>query len=303
MSLTYLKHGEQSAEWASAVSVAEDLVWSVCPDRTMTDARSHLLKLIPGLLKKLRTGLGEASYDPFKSSELLKSLEGLHIDALQMLASAGAETVKPKQEQTVESRQDFTDLVKPSVVEKTDTSALDSDIDQAGSLGAMSKSMDSLLDDVDSILDGVAGKDEISETASVKHEQVAHSETASESNKTIENTINSAVVEKSTSEPVQQKADVVVDAASVEMIESLRVGSWLEFHEAGKVVRCKLAALIRVTGKYIFVDRSGIKIADKNKSELLEMAQLGLVNILNDGLLFDRALESVIGNLRDNRQD
>ncbi|MFD2229882.1 DUF1631 domain-containing protein [Alkalimarinus sediminis] len=301
MSLTYLKHGEQSAEWASALSVAEDLIWSVCPDRSMTDARNHLLKMIPSLLKKLRAGLGETSFDPFKSSELLKSLEGLHIDALQMLASAGADVARPK-ETKAEPKQDFSDLVKPALAEKADTPALPEEADQLGTLDSMAKSMDSFLEDVDSILDGVTGAEADSEiplTDSKTEDSAELKQPESHLVDPVENTADAVVPQESNA----QKAEVVVDAVSVEMIESLRVGSWLEFHEDGKIVRCKLAALIRVTGKYIFVDRSGIKIADKNKSELLEMAQLGQVNILNDGLLFDRALESVIGNLRNNRQD
>ena len=299
MSLTYLKHGEQSSEWASALTVAENLIWSVCPDRAMTDARSHLLKLIPGLLKKLRAGLSEASYDPFKSSELLKSLEGLHIDALQMLASSGSDADKTKTEQKAKPSQEFTDLVKPMVVEKADVPIVDAGVDQAGTLDSMAKSMDSFLDDVDSILDGVTDSEGLSD----KPEPLVQAEAISESHPILESAAEeSAVSDDHVSEPTQREA-LVADDVSIDMIESLRVGSWLEFHEAGKIVRCKLAALIRVTGKYIFVDRSGIKIADKSKTELLEMAQQGMVNILNDGLLFDRALESVIGNLRDNRQD
>ena len=299
MSLTYLKHGEQSSEWASALTVAENLIWSVCPDRAMTDARSHLLKLIPGLLKKLRAGLSEASYDPFKSSELLKSLEGLHIDALQMLASSGSDADKTKTEQKAKPSQEFTDLVKPMVVEKADAPIVDAGVDQAGTLDSMAKSMDSFLDDVDSILDGVTDSEGLSD----KPEPLVQAEAISESHPILESAAEeSAVSDDHVSEPTQREA-LVADDVSIEMIESLRVGSWLEFHEADKIVRCKLAALIRVTGKYIFVDRSGIKIADKSKTELLEMAQQGMVNILNDGLLFDRALESVIGNLRDNRQD
>lgn len=299
MSLTYLKHGEQSSEWASALTVAENLIWSVCPDRAMTDARSHLLKLIPGLLKKLRAGLSEASYDPFKSSELLKSLEGLHIDALQMLASSGSDADKTKTEQKAKPSQEFTDLVKPMVVEKADAPIVDAGVDQAGTLDSMAKSMDSFLDDVDSILDGVTDSEGLSD----KPEPLVQAEAISESHPILESAAEeSAVSDDHVSEPTQREA-LVADDVSIDMIESLRVGSWLEFHEAGKIVRCKLAALIRVTGKYIFVDRSGIKIADKSKTELLEMAQQGMVNILNDGLLFDRALESVIGNLRDNRQD
>ena len=53
-----------------------------------------------------------------------------------------------------------------------------------------------------------------------------------------------------------------------------------------------------MNGHYIFVNRSGVKVAEKTKLELASDLKEGLVQVLNDGLLFDRALESIIGNLR-----
>ncbi|UZE94994.1 DUF1631 domain-containing protein [Alkalimarinus alittae] len=314
MSLTYLKHGEQSAEWGGVLTVAENLVWSVCPDKAKPDARNHLLSLIPGLLKNLRAGLNEASYDQFKSSELLKSLEGLHIDALQMLATASLDIDTLKAENAPHANQTFADLIDPKTVEKD--LGIDDDLEERNEglsleddSSDISNSMDSLLDDVDLILDGVSDSDisgegvAVNETEAVR-EQTICEETIRKEPKSAELpeaiTIESAI---NIPEVVKRNTSVISDAASAEMIESLRVGSWLEFQENGKIIRCKLAALIRVTGKYIFVDRSGIKVADKNKPELLDMAQQGLISVLNDGLLFDRALESVIGNLRNNRKD
>ena len=80
----------------------------------------------------------------------------------------------------------------------------------------------------------------------------------------------------------------------------LEVGNWVEFQQGGgKVVRCRLAAIIRATGKYIFVNRAGVKIVENNRAGLLKAYQRGELNLLDEGRLFDRALESVIGNLRE----
>jgi hypothetical protein len=67
--------------------------------------------------------------------------------------------------------------------------------------------------------------------------------------------------------------------------------------------RCKLAAFIRATGKYIFVNRSGAKVAEYHREDLAEALQEGVITMLDDGLIFDRALESIIDNLRHNRKD
>lgn len=91
------------------------------------------------------------------------------------------------------------------------------------------------------------------------------------------------------------------DAAAPEWllkVESLREGTWVEMSQGDSRFRCKLAAIIRATGKYIFVNRSGQKVAENSREGLALDLQHGIVTLLDDGLLFDRALQSVIGNLR-----
>jgi hypothetical protein len=81
-------------------------------------------------------------------------------------------------------------------------------------------------------------------------------------------------------------------------IDHLRAGSWVDLEIDGDFKRCKLAARISSSEKYIFVNRSGLKMADFRTGELCEMLQLRKMRILDDEALFDRALESVISNLR-----
>ena len=85
--------------------------------------------------------------------------------------------------------------------------------------------------------------------------------------------------------------------------DQLTVGSWVELNGDELRVRCKLAAFIRATGKYIFVNRSGAKVAEYHREDLAEALQEGVITMLDDGLIFDRALESIIDNLRHNRKD
>ncbi|TGN41935.1 DUF1631 domain-containing protein [Marinobacter confluentis] len=111
-------------------------------------------------------------------------------------------------------------------------------------------------------------------------------------------------------EPVQAKdtaqATPTVDAVAVEWLQradSLRVGSWIEMTRDDNKVRCKLAAFIKATGKYIFVNRSGAKVAEYQREELARALELNEIAMLDDGLIFDRALESIIDNLRSSRKD
>ncbi|WP_449286713.1 DUF1631 domain-containing protein [Marinobacter sp. PE14] len=113
-----------------------------------------------------------------------------------------------------------------------------------------------------------------------------------------------AVVVSETS--AQGIADTEAASVSPEWLqkaESLRVGSWIELARDETRVRCKLAAFIKATGKYIFVNRSGAKVAEYLRQELAADMEAGKISMLDDGLIFDRALESIIDNLRNSRKD
>ncbi|GIZ11650.1 DUF1631 domain-containing protein [Pseudomonas sp. NCCP-436] len=89
------------------------------------------------------------------------------------------------------------------------------------------------------------------------------------------------------------------DDEALLQVDSLRVGSWVELQEDEEHrLRCKLAAIIKPTGKYVFVNRTGIKVLEKSRNALAVEFRRNAIRLLDDALLFDRALESVIGNLR-----
>lgn len=89
------------------------------------------------------------------------------------------------------------------------------------------------------------------------------------------------------------------DAAGLSQVEQLRVGHWVVFDaDEEQTLRCKLAAIIEETGKYVFVDRTGTKVLEHSRTDLALAFSRGAARALDDTLLFDRALESVLGDLR-----
>lgn len=86
----------------------------------------------------------------------------------------------------------------------------------------------------------------------------------------------------------------------VEKINRLSEGSWVEIHEAneGQVLRCKLATIVRPGDRYVFVNRRGMKVTEKTRMELARELQDERLVVLDDSQVFDRALQAVIGNLR-----
>lgn len=90
-----------------------------------------------------------------------------------------------------------------------------------------------------------------------------------------------------------------VDDESLVQVDRLTLGCWVEFREdEDNTLRCKLAAIIEATGKYIFVDRTGMKVQERSRAGLALDFRQGVVRTLDDTLLFDRALESVIEHLQ-----
>ena len=83
-------------------------------------------------------------------------------------------------------------------------------------------------------------------------------------------------------------------------LDSLTQGTWVEVRERDdRINRCKLATVTQPGSVHVFVNRRGMKVLEKNRNELGEMLQNKRLQIINESQVFDRALQSVIGNLRD----
>jgi Protein of unknown function (DUF1631) len=79
----------------------------------------------------------------------------------------------------------------------------------------------------------------------------------------------------------------------------LKEGVWIELDQDGTdALRCKLTAIIDPGARYVFVNRRGMKVLERSRLELARELQDGHMRILNDTQVFDRALQTVIGNLR-----
>lgn len=108
------------------------------------------------------------------------------------------------------------------------------------------------------------------------------------------------VFQPASPETMQAGTEPTADDEVQSKIAALRVGNWVDFRQPdGKMLRCRLAAVINGIGKYIFVNRAGIKVAEFDKANLAEAIAQQRLFVIEDGRLFDRALESVISNLRD----
>jgi hypothetical protein len=82
-------------------------------------------------------------------------------------------------------------------------------------------------------------------------------------------------------------------------LDALSEGVWVELaQENGERLRCKLAAIVEPGEKYVFVNRRGMKVAERTRAGLAVALKAGQLTVLDESQVFDRALEAVIGNLR-----
>ncbi len=80
--LIYLRKGEESIEWRNALHLMDRLIWSVQPKGERAQ-RQQLLKEVPRLLKGVRNGLNDISYDQHKMADLLQDLHDCHTHCLK----------------------------------------------------------------------------------------------------------------------------------------------------------------------------------------------------------------------------
>ena len=78
----YISAGEQGAHFNSHVETMRELVWSVQP-KTDMDARLMLVRILPGLLKRLREGVAEVDLPSKAADRFFASLVILHANAVR----------------------------------------------------------------------------------------------------------------------------------------------------------------------------------------------------------------------------
>ncbi len=313
MVLHYLKEGDSGEPWKQDCKLVEDLIWTVCPHRGAGDTRSQLLQKIPDVMKGLREGLSEVSFDEFRAKALIKGLENAHIQALQKLQ---LEETQDEAEHTSSAIVDSDALLEQddAVADLVrSTLELEADFNSQGSY--VSDDGDSKVPAMEVEEQSLVSEDEV-DTTQENSSPVSLVETTAETQADKNN--SSDDLEAAEEIAAEQEAeeivlvsldanpdDAVIDENDpfVQQVDKFAVGCWFEFESEDKAERCKLAAIIRATGKYIFVNRSGVKVAEKTRMGLAVELRRGSLQILNDGLLFDRALESIITNLRGKNKD
>jgi Protein of unknown function (DUF1631) len=97
----------------------------------------------------------------------------------------------------------------------------------------------------------------------------------------------------------QQELENAAIAEHIAQIDQIEIGNWVEFNLVnGASFRCKLSAIIEEAECFVFVNRMGLKVIEKTRSDLAHELRRGRLTVLEQGALIDRALDAVVGSLR-----
>jgi hypothetical protein len=110
------------------------------------------------------------------------------------------------------------------------------------------------------------------------------------------------VTEEPKLEEVAPRDDVNVppDGPEWQEVESLQPGTWLEFRFTEEnTTRAKLSWISPMSGRYLFVNRRGLKVGDYAPHELAVLLADGRASVLAANALFDRAMNAIVGRLRE----
>ncbi|MBL4607200.1 MAG: DUF1631 domain-containing protein [Pseudomonadales bacterium] len=270
MLVALLKEGVPGDHWGDCLLTAEELIWSVQPEKDRA-ARQRLLQVVPHLLEKLKEGLATINFEPFAFSEMFAELEKYH------LAVFGMQREPVKELETSQSRKDTSVTVNENTLELKINNGVESITGDIASITRqiINKSEQSRLDTVG---EGDSGLREQPANASVENETQVSLE---------------AVTNNGNNRPNKLEAEALVD--------HLNLGVWFEVHnqEIKGKYRCKLAAHLTGYNKYIFVNRRGEKVIERNRSSLVDAIVSGEMIVVQETQIFDRALQSVVSDLRN----
>lgn len=91
-----------------------------------------------------------------------------------------------------------------------------------------------------------------------------------------------------------------IDPDMVARIRSLRPGTWFEFGaESQRGERARLSWVSPYSGRCLFVNRNGVKVAERRPEDIALDIERGIASILESAQMLERALAQVLAQLRD----
>lgn len=270
----HLKGTESQEEYRDAARAINLLLWTLAPERCKIDAKTIAQK-IPSVVKVLRAGFETLGMEVNRAGKFVRQLAAKHKEIMMREQPVVAPDITP-----IGKVDEQDDIAQPSITENHQVESNEVNL----RLVADNSSISENAPKIDGSLDAQANEP---------------SKIAAESTPDLESVIEEHVIEEHV---IEEQSPEPQDSFE-EQAESMAVGQWVEVIESHDKLRCRLAAILRASGKRVFVNRRGAKAVDMMIAELAEKLRDKTLILLDDGQLFDKALTSIIGDLRQQKRE
>ncbi len=278
---TRIQDGE-GALWRDRVGFIDDLVWSVRPRRSAGE-RQVLARNLPKLLRRLAQGLDLLGYSMEDRKAILKVLEPFHLASLRGESPAPAPASVPAKEKRTPVKSPTPTPAVPAASAATPTPqakvsveppktepvppTLTDDTKKGGMFDEAISAMEGQLADLQRL------EDMLSEEPDIPHEEFV---------------------------PLEEELEpeVEVEPEFLDMARALTVGTWVEFSGMEGSKRAKLAWKSDLLGDFTFVNWKFQVVAERSTASLGVEFRDGLVRVIEDVPVLDRALDAVLNRLR-----
>lgn len=316
LQLILLREGEGGEEWTQAVATLDELLARMQPLHSREDARLLVGPRRSELLDALKRGLEQVTCDAFEQKRFFEALAQWQRKLLADFRDgvSGAVMTLPPLETPDEHHAVQTEgqVALESVgalpeVAGADVSAPDIPLLQHGEAPPVAALPSSGSDRQGDVWEQVA-------TELPRDEQAVQPEEAAEEQAVLVSPAGVQMGEaptgveapsvggEATASQASQEETIAVEASHWALVDGLGAGSWVEFCTGeGSRQRCKMAAFIRVSGQFIFVNRAGAKVATYDRDGLAHAFARGAAQLMDNAQPFDQALRAIISNLREMR--
>ena len=309
--IVHARDGAESPAWKAALESIDQLLASVMPRPTMEERRK-LAKIVPGLLKGLKSGMIAAGIEDEVAKAFFSELMKCHTEVMHAPAAPppapAAPAARPKKGATLAPEQDPTSpgaKARAAAALNAPPKATDSAVKRPVLTAAAAAEANAAADALDFTapvtVNNPFGEGRVDVSADdldfTELPADAAAAPASPSPAAPGPATSAAPKPAATSRPPKPAKTIRLPSAMV-------MGAWVEILTAGDSetrLPAKLHFVSPMKSHFLFVDRKGNKAYECSRSMLARRIQLGEVTLLDgepDASLFDRIMDGLFGKLR-----
>ena len=294
------RDGREAESWKQALQTMDDLLESIRPKATVEERRG-VARIIPALLKRLRTGVTESGIEDAVSQAFFQELMKCHTEVMQGAKAPAAEPAKPAAD-TLTKKPVATDSTLKKPV------ATDSTLKKPAVTDSATKKPVA----TDSTLKKPAAPkpapvaEELDFTAPVEVNNPFGAGKVAVSSDDLDFSAAPAPAALAApapgAEPAAKGAKAAAKRETIRLPSAMVMGAWIEVLDADGENRqiARLHYISPMKSHFLFVDRKGKKVYECSRSMLSRRLKLGEVSLLDgepDASLFDRIMDGIFGKL------